>query len=258
MKLDLLWWVGWALVAGLIALPLLAIPLLGPVMGFAAWAVLAPWTALLGLVAVHRAFPRSEPGTFRLPGDVGSLRWALKGWAPAVYLTLFQPVFFASPGFQRLVLRGFGAHLGTGAWLTSRTVVREPHHLSVGARSLVGEYAHLACSFQPRPGMLVVAPIVIGDDTLVSAHCHIGPGASVGSRCILEHAVVVGPSVVIGDDSRIGAGTAIYRSARIGRGVSIGKHCVIPSGCRIADGQRIPDGTTLAASEPSRKAEVLS
>jgi UDP-3-O-[3-hydroxymyristoyl] glucosamine N-acyltransferase len=257
MMLDVLWWVGWAVCAGLVALPLLAVPLLGPIAGFIAWAMLAPWTALLGLAAVHRVLPRSDPGTFHLPGDAGSTRWALKGWAPSVYLTLFQPVFFASPSFQRLVLRSFGARLGAGAWLTSRTVIREPHHLRVGARSLVGEYAHLACSFQPRPGLLIVAPIVIGDDTLVSAYCHIAPGASIGSRCILEHAVAVGPSALIGDDSRIGAGTTIYRMARIGREVSIGKHCVIPAGCCIGAGERIPDGTTLVPGEQARTMAVL-
>jgi acetyltransferase-like isoleucine patch superfamily enzyme len=253
--LDLLWWVGWAWCGLWAALPLLFVPLVGPVWAIVIGAVLAPWTALLGMAGVHRLLPHSESGTFHLPGDPGSVRWALRGWAPSVYLTLFQPLFFNSVAFQRIALRAFGARLGAGAWLTSRTVAREPHRLRVGAGSLIGEFAHLACSYQPRPGVLVVADITIGAASLVAAHCHLAPGVTVGSRCVLEHAVGVGAGTTIGDDSRVGASTVVYNRARIGRGVTIGKHCLIPAGAVVADGARIPDGTILSApaSRPLRQ-----
>lgn len=244
--LELLWWVGCAWFAAWVALPLLAVPLVGLVPGVVIWAVLAPWSGLLGMVALHRLLPRSEPGTFRLPGERGSVRWALKAWAPSMYLTLFQPLFFTSQFFQRFVLRAFGAHLGPGAWLTSRTIVREPHHVRVGARSLVGEYAHLVCSYQPRPGVLIVAPVVIGDDSLIGGYSHLAPGATIGSRCVIEHAVAIGARTIIGDDSRIGAGTTVYNGVRIGRHVSVGKNCLIPSRSVIDDDTRIPDGTVLS------------
>jgi acetyltransferase-like isoleucine patch superfamily enzyme len=249
--LELLWWAGWAWCAAWVALPLLALPWLGPVAGLVAWAVLAPWSALLGMAALHRVLPLSEPGTYRLPGEAGSVRWALKGWAPQLYLTLFQPVFFTSRPFQRLALRAFGARLAPGAWLTSRTIVREPHHLRVGARSLVGEYAHLVCSYQPKPGMLVVGDIVIGDDSLVGAYCHLAPGVTVGSRCLVSHGVIMDADVTIGDGSRIGEGATIYRSARIGRGVSIGRRCVIPPHSVIPDGARLADGVVFAPEPPA-------
>jgi acetyltransferase-like isoleucine patch superfamily enzyme len=254
--LELLWWIGWAWCAAWVALPLAAVPLLGPIAGVTVWAVLAPWSALLGMAVLHRLLPAAEAGTFRLPGDRGSVVWALKGWAPALYLTVFQPLFFHSRLLQRVVLRAFGARLGAGAWLTSRTVVREPHHVRVGARSVVGEFAHLACSYQPRPGLLVVAGITIGDDSLVGAYSHLAPGATVGSRCLLEHAVAVGGRTIIGDDTRIGAGTAIYNAVRIGRGVTVGKNCVIPSGAVIADGADIPDGTVVAVHAARRSRAV--
>jgi len=241
--LELLWWVGWAWFAAWIALPLIAMPLIGVVPGFVVWAVLAPWSALLGMATLHRMLPVSEPGTFRLPGDRGSVRWALKAWAPSLYLTLFQPLCFTSRFFQLLVLRAFGARLRPGAWLTSRTIVREPHHVRVGMRSLVGEYAHLICSYQPRPGVLIVARIIIGDDSLVGGYAHLAPGVTIGSRCVIEHAVAIGARTAIGDDSRIGAGTTIYNAARIGRRVVVGKNCLVPSGAIIADDVRIPDGT---------------
>ncbi len=222
--LELLWWVGWAWFAAWIALPLVAVPLLGVVPGFVVWAVLAPWSALLGMATLHRMLPNSEPGTFRLPGDGGSVRWALKAWAPSLYLTLFQPLCFTSRFFQLIVLRAFGARLASGAWLTSRTIVREPHHVRVGRRSLIGEYAHLICSYQPRPGVLIVARIVIGDDNAVDRR----PDRH---RRRLP----------------IGAGTTVYNAARIGRHVFVGKNCLVPSGAVLADGARIPDGTVVTS-----------
>ncbi len=245
LMFELLWWVGWVWFATWVALPLMAVPFIGVVPGVVVWAVLAPWTGLLGMAGVHRILPASTPGTFRLPGDAGSVRWALKGWAPSLYLTLFQPLTFTSCFFQRFALRAFGAQLDSGAWLTSRTIVREPHHVRVGARSLIGEYAHLICSYQPRPGILIVAPVSIGDDSLVGGYSHVAPGATVGSRCIIEHGVGIGARTTVGDDSRIGAGTTIYNAVRIGRGVTIGKNCVIPSGATIVDGTHLPDGTIL-------------
>lgn len=258
MILELLWWAGWAWCAAWIAVPLLLLPALGPVAGLVAWAVLAPWSALLGMAGIHRLLPASEAGRFRLPGDAGSVRWALKGWAPSVYLTLFQPLFFQSNVFERLVLRAFGARLGPGAWVTSRTIVREPHHVRIGARSLLGENAHLICSYQPRPGMLIVADIEIGDDTLVGAYAHVAAGTRIGARCVIEHGVAIGASVVVGDDARVGAGSAIYNGARIGRGARIGKGCLIPSGSVIPDGARIADGTVLAAVRGGPALEAAS
>src|SRR5262245_593776 len=245
--LELLWWVGCAWFAAWVALPLMAVPLVGLIPGLVIWAVLAPWTGLAGMAVIHGMLPRSEPGTFRLPGASGSVGWSRKGWAPCRYLTVFQPRGFTSRSFQRLALRAFGARLGPGAWLTSRTIVREPHHVRVGARSLVGEYAHLACSYQPRPGVLIVGDVVIGEDSLVGAYSHLAPGATIGSRCIVEHAVAIGARTTIGDDSRIGAGTTIYNSVHIGRNVSIGKNCFVASGTIVADGARIPDGTAVKA-----------
>jgi acetyltransferase-like isoleucine patch superfamily enzyme len=257
MILELLWWIGWAWLAAWAALPLALVPVVGPVAGLILWAMLAPWTALLGVGTVHRLLPPSVAGTFRFPADRGAVRWAMKGWAPALYLTVFQPVFFHSRAFQRVVLRTFGARLGDGAWITSRTIVREPHHVTVGARSVIGEHAHLVCSYQPRPGLLLVAPIRIGDDTLVSAYTHVGPGAVIGSRCVVEHGVAIGARTRIGDDTKIGAGTTIYNGCRIGSGATIGKNCMVATGAVIEGGVRVPDCSVIAATHhAARRQEV--
>lgn len=245
ITLDFLWWIGLAWLGVCAALPLLAMRFLGPVPGLAVWILLAPWTALAGMASVHRFLPRSVEGTFKLFSDWGAVAWALKGWAPSLYLTVFQPVWFQSAGFQRLVLRAFGAMMAPGALMTSRTIVREPHHVRIGAATLVGEYAHLVCSYQPRPKLLVVGSIVLGDRVLVGAYSRLAPGVRVGDDCLLEYAVTIGAHTTIGPGSRIGAGSSIYNSVRIGAGVAIGKGCLVSSGSEIPDGTKIPDGTVV-------------
>jgi acetyltransferase-like isoleucine patch superfamily enzyme len=245
--LDLAWWVGAGWFAAWVVLPFAALSPLGVLPALAGGVVLAPWSSLLGVTLVHRLLPASEPGRFS-PGQAGWVRWALKQWAPSLYLTVFQPVFGQSERFLRLALRAFGATLGEGALITSRTVVREPHHVHVGARSVVGEYVHLATSYQPRRGMLIVGRITIGDDVMISAYTHIAPGATIGSGCVVEHAARIGGATRIGGNTRVGAGAAIYNQVVIGAGVTIGKCCVVLSGARIEDGAEIPDGTVVPAS----------
>jgi UDP-3-O-[3-hydroxymyristoyl] glucosamine N-acyltransferase len=248
IALELLWWTGWAWFVAWAALPLLFVPALGPMVGIVVWALLAPWCALLGMALLHRALPASESGTFRLFADRGSTCWALKGWAPSVFLTVFQPLFFLSPPFQRLALRAFQARLGKGAWITSRTIVREPHHVRIGHGSLVGEYAHLVCSYQPRIGLLIVGRIEIGENVLIGAYSLIAAGTRVGDGAILEHNVSVGAGTVIGERVRIGAGSCLYNRVQVGVGAILGKNCVVSSGATIPPGSRIPDGTLVTGT----------
>lgn len=251
IALDLLWWVGWLYFAAWVALPLALLPVTGPVAGVLAWALLAPWSALLGMAALQRMLPPAEEGTFRMFTDRGSIRWALRGFAPAVYLGVFQPVFFLSPLFQRAALLAFGAKLAAGAQVTTRTSVREPHLVEIGKGSLVGEYAHIVTSYQPRPHTLVVARIRIGDGVLVGAYSVLGAGCRVGSRSIVEYRVSLGSHATIGEGSRIGAGCAIGNNARVGSGVRMGKLCHVAFGAVVPDGTRLPDRSVWPAAPAS-------
>jgi UDP-3-O-[3-hydroxymyristoyl] glucosamine N-acyltransferase len=251
MLITACWWLGWTYFAAWLALPLVLLPLVGAPAGVVLWAVAAPWSALLGMAAAHRLLPASRSGTFKPGRDGGALRWGFKQWAPSLYLTVFQPVFFQSEWFARVALRAFGATLGPGAVVTSRAVVREPHLVRLGAGSLVGEYAHLIGSYQPRRGVLIVGRIHIGNDVLIGAYSRIAPGARIGSGSLIEHGVAIGPQTTIGERARIGAGSAIYSAARVGADVTIGKHCVVPSGSVIPDGAIIPDGTIVARAAPA-------
>ncbi len=245
--LELLWWVGLAYIAAWAALPLLLLPLVGVYAGVVLGCLLMPWSALLGVAALQRALPVVEPGRYRMFKDPGSVRWAIRGWAPAVFLTLFQPLFLMSRWYMRLALCALGARLGAGACVTSRTVIREPHLVSIGAGSLIGEWVHVICSYQIRPGLLLVDRVEVGDRVMIGAFSHVGPGSRIGSRSLLEYGVRVLPRVSIGEDARIGAQTVLHRGARVGNGVRIGRVCRVLENAVVPDGAVLPDHTAWSA-----------
>ncbi len=245
--LDVLWWVGWAWFALCAAAPLALVSVLGPVLGVAAALVLAPWSTLIGTAALHHILPASEPGRFRMFADRGAIRWALKGWAPSVYLTVFQPVFFLSPAFQRIALLAFGAQLAPGARVTTRTSIREPQLVRIGRDSLVGEFVQIVCAYQPRPGLLHLEGIVIGDGVLIGAHSVLAPGARVGDHSVIEYDVTIGARATVGAHAHIGSGTRIFTGARVGHGVVMGKGCLVLAGATIPDDTRVADGVQWKA-----------
>jgi len=249
--LNLLWWLGWAWFVAWTALPLVLLPELGPLAGGVAWAVLAPWSSLFGMATVHRLLPKGASGRHQMFADPGSVQWALKGWAPGLYLTVFQPVFFLSPAFQRVALGAFQARLGAGATVTSRTVLREPHRVRIGRGSVIGEFAHLVTSYQPRPHVLIVGEIDIGDDVLIAGYCHLAMGVRIGDGSILEHEVRVGPGCVVGNSARVGHGTLLCARSQVGVGAIIGSRCLILADTVIPDGARVPDGATIGNSHPA-------
>ena len=85
----------------------------------------------------------------------------------------------------------------------------------------------------------IVSDIDIGAPDLLS----IGSGASLGGRCVIANAEVVGHELVIG-------------RVAIGDGVSIGTSCVIGHGARIGDHAEIADLTTIPAGTQVGDAEV--
>lgn len=122
-----------------------------------------------------------------------------------------------SSGLKVLVLRMFGARIGTGVVLKASINVKYPWNLVIGSYSWVGEKAWLdslapitigsnACISQgvyfctgnhdwsdPAFG-LVVKPIVIEDGAWVGARATVLPGVTVKS-----HSIVAAGSVIAGD-----------------------------------------------------------
>ncbi len=103
----------------------------------------------------------------------------------------------------------------------------------------------------------VVAPVLVGADTIVEAHAIVGgravlgrgvrvgegahiegsvllDGASVGARTLIKHSIV-GPRVSIGSHCQLGDGVVI------GEGASIGPENVLTAGARIFPDVKLPE-----------------
>jgi UDP-N-acetylglucosamine acyltransferase len=92
----------------------------------------------------------------------------------------------------------------------------EPTRLTIGARTVIREYATL------NRGTTALGYTTIGDDCLLMAYAHVAHDCQIGNRVILSNSVNMGGHVVIQDWAVIGGGTQIHQFARIGCHAFIG------------------------------------
>ncbi len=135
--------------------------------------------------------------------------------------TIVYPLFRYSPrpmfGWRRLLLRIFGARIGSKVNVYNSATIYMPWNLEIGDWSSIGEYtfiynlgkvvigryctvshrAHLCAGSHDYadPSMpLLKPPITVGDQAWVCADAYIGPGVTIG-----EGAVVGARAVVVKD-----------------------------------------------------------
>lgn len=77
--------------------------------------------------------------------------------------------------------------------------------------------------------------------TLVAAQAIVGPDASIGDHCIINHSTVVDHDCIVGNFCHIAPGSIL------GGGVELGKHVLIGAGAVILPGIRIADHVTIGA-----------
>ncbi|NLE88581.1 MAG: N-acetyltransferase [Myxococcales bacterium] len=73
-----------------------------------------------------------------------------------------------------------------------------------------------------HPTATVAEAAEVGEDTRVWHHCHVMAGARIGARCVLGHAVFVGPHVVIGDSCRIQNHVSLFDGVLLEEDVFVG------------------------------------
>jgi putative colanic acid biosynthesis acetyltransferase WcaF len=145
------------------------------------------------------------------PGEkVGRVLWAMASpsfrWSPRIFW-----------GWRRMLLRLFGAKIGKHVHVYPSARITMPWHVSVGdfaaigdrailyalgpitigARSVVSQYAHLCAGSHDwrDPAMpLLKQPIEIGADVWICADAFVGPGVKIG-----DHAVIGARAVVMKD-----------------------------------------------------------
>ncbi|WP_342076452.1 acetyltransferase [Yoonia sp. SS1-5] len=138
--------------------------------------------------------------------------WGRKTQAARVLWALCAPVFRFSPrlfwGWRVMLLRLFGARIGTGVHIHPTVRIMMPWHLQIGdqaaigdhcilyalghihigARATLSQYAHLCAGSHDLADparRLIKAPIHIGADAWVCTDAFVGPGVRVGDRAVL-------------------------------------------------------------------------
>ena len=131
-----------------------------------------------------------------------------RGLWQVVWLLLYRPTPRPMHAWRRLLLRLFGAKLGTGVHPYSSARIWAPWNLTMGEGSCLGDYvrcysvdhvsieAHATVSqysflctashdYRVEGMPLMTAPITIGRYAWVAADAFIGPGVKVGERAIV-------------------------------------------------------------------------
>lgn len=142
------------------------------------------------------------PSPHSLKNKLGRVIWQ------TVWLLLFRPSPRPLHGWRCMLLRAFGAHLGTGVHPYPSARVWAPWNLSmgdhsclgdfvdcynvaritIGAHSTVSQYSYLCSAsheytYEHMP--LVARPIVIGDRVWITADVFVGPGVKVGDGAVI-------------------------------------------------------------------------
>lgn len=145
-------------------------------------------------------------------------KWTRREQLRRVLWVLALPLFRLSPrpfwAWRRVLLRAYGASVGTDVHIFPTVRITIPWNLeigeaaavgdhvilyalgpiSIGPRATVSQYAHLCAgthdiSRDDRP--LLKLPISIGEDAWVAAGAFVGPGVNIGPRAIVGACSVV-------------------------------------------------------------------
>ena len=114
---------------------------------------------------------------------------------------------------------------------------------------MVGEETILATCFFPKPKLLSIGSIFIGDESLVGGLSKIGPNVRIGNKVSIQANVNVFPKVLIEDKVKVGASSTIETGCILRKKVRIGKYCHILKGIEIPEDTIIPNFTKISKQE---------
>lgn len=146
--------------------------------------------------------------SFSLGNRLARLAWGI------VWICLFLPSPRPLHGWRRLLLRLFGARVGSGVhvypsariwapWnlqlddlcgVGDRVILYSQGKITVGARAVISQGAHLCAGTHDhtKPGFpLVTKPITIGAEAWLAAECFVLPGVTIGKGAVIGARSVV-------------------------------------------------------------------
>ncbi|HCX33728.1 MAG TPA: transferase [Rhodocyclaceae bacterium] len=170
-------------------------------------------------IALYRLFLAGFP---LLPGEIapGSRQEFIYHVYILFYLMLFYPVMrsgFVPAPFMRLFYLALGTRLGENTY--SQGILHDPPFVTIGAHSVVGQYAILI-PHVIEGSKLAHYPIRIGDHVTVGAHAsvlsdvEIGNGAIIATGAVVPKGTRIGPGEVWGGVPARRLGTAGARAGQ--------------------------------------------
>ena len=149
------------------------------------------------------------------PGYRGRPSWYVLLWM-LVMATVFRWSPHPAYAWRALLLRAFGASIGTNVKIRSSARVFYPWRLSIGDNSWIGDFADLYSHAQ----------ITIGRDSVVSQYSYI---CTAGHDYTRSDFPLVAEPVTIGNEAWIAADVYVAPGVRIGSGSVIGARSTVLS-----------------------------
>ena len=155
-----------------------------------------------------RVGKRDCPSPHSLLNKILRVIWGL------CWITLFRPSprpFFL---WRRMLLRIFGARIGSSARIDPSVRIWVPWRLSVGTDAALG--AHVVC--------YNLAPITIGAHATVSQYTHL----CAGSHDITDpHMSLIAQPIIVGEQAWVCANAFVGPGVRVGNGAIVGAASVV-------------------------------
>jgi carbonic anhydrase/acetyltransferase-like protein (isoleucine patch superfamily) len=184
--------------------------------------------------------PKLKPGTYKFSKDKHVYTWFLNRTLTEFVLVPFHRFIFLNDYMRYLCLRLFGVKLHYSSVISS-SYISDFGLLSFGKNTLIGGWAVIYGHVESEPGTLILAPVSIGDNTIIGGRANIGCGTTIGDNNIVGYGTVTGVYCKIGNNCNIGAMTTLTHRVLVEDDVKIGKSCFIGTGVKIRKGVKLPD-----------------
>jgi carbonic anhydrase/acetyltransferase-like protein (isoleucine patch superfamily) len=168
-------------------------------------------------------------------------------WTQVYYFKPLYAVILGVPFFKKYVLRLFGYKNSIDFVVYPDTWIRDLPLLHVGAGSYLSNRSTIGTNICLADGTIYVAPVKIGEKSLVGHLAMLAPGAILGVETEVGVGCAIGIKVRLRDKVSVKPSSSINHGAVLGTGVDVGAMSFLGLRCEISDGIKIPSGSNIPA-----------